>query len=656
MKFERGLETEAIDIEFLSSNWEKFVILRANRWMEFHSRHGKHYNMRMPLSGTSLAYNAPMCELYTTTIKNLVFRTNLEQGRYFAPFETKIDHINSCDIDTTHLLCSFGGNNGIVECWDPRSKECIAKLDMFDSIPDISPTPGIEKIKFGNDGLTLAVGLSSGHTGVYDIRRYKPLYVLNQKNHISIRDINFHSQSNTIITADSKSIRYWKLSDGELYTIIQPSECVNSICSVENSGILFVGQEQHRIGSYYVPSIGCAPKWCPFLDSMTDELEENKYQSIYYNYKFITNSELEGLGLTHLIGTNLLKPYMHGFYIDLKLYKRVKAIVDPDAYEKFLKMKTKEKIDEKRSGRIGIKTAVGSKRKNYDGNADDDVGNEMQQLVAKQEMQSVKVNKGYANYLIDKSQNVINTRETQLEREMKENERRMGINDNDNESKSFENKDNDIDTRMALEPLIDPRFNMMFKNEEFDINNDRLMKDLQFRPELLRNDDILNAMQYDTIKQYAISQGFGSNNKNNNNNDNNNNNNGNKNDDGKQNKSKNKNKNKSKDKDENKEENDRIVSAKIIDKLVSGDGKINSNHTNQNDKRNERFLDSDDDDDDNELEDSDLDVAQENDNNENDSQEMDGEINDDASQSDDDNDDESNRDSDEDASQNFRSL
>eukprot|EP01083_Nonionella_stella_P185836 678775_1 len=365
IKFERGLESEPIDFCFLSENWEKFVVLRDHRWMEFHSRHGKHYNMRMPLIGTCMAYNKPMCELYTGTIKNIVLRANLEQGRYYAPYETSLEHITCCDTDTTHLLSAFGGANGVVECWDPRQKECIAKLDMYDSIPSISPTPEISKIKFGTDGLSLAVGLSSGHLGVYDLRRQKPLHVLNHRNKISIRDIAFHQQSSKIISCDAKTIRYWEQASGELYTVITPAEPINNLAVVDNSGVIFVAQEQHRIGAYYVPSVGIAPKWCPFLDNMTEELEESKYKSIYVDYKFVSRDELEALGLEHLMGTNILKPYMHGFFMDIKLYRRVRSIVDPDAYDKFLKSKTEQKVKMQRSGRIQVESKLPDVNKSY---------------------------------------------------------------------------------------------------------------------------------------------------------------------------------------------------------------------------------------------------------------------------------------------------
>jgi len=45
--------------------------------------------------------------------------------------------------------------------------------------------------------------------------------------------------------------------------------------------------------------------------------------TIYDHYKFLTKEELERLNLTNLIGTNLLRAYMHGFFINYSLYKKV---------------------------------------------------------------------------------------------------------------------------------------------------------------------------------------------------------------------------------------------------------------------------------------------------------------------------------------------
>jgi ribosome biogenesis protein ENP2 len=52
-------------------------------------------------------------------------------------------------------------------------------------------------------------------------------------------------------------------------------------------------------------------------------MEENAETVIYENYKFVTKEDLERLNLTNLIGTNLLKAYMHGYFVDYGLYKKV---------------------------------------------------------------------------------------------------------------------------------------------------------------------------------------------------------------------------------------------------------------------------------------------------------------------------------------------
>ena len=45
--------------------------------------------------------------------------------------------------------------------------------------------------------------------------------------------------------------------------------------------------------------------------------------SVYDDYKFVTRSELEGLGLAHLVGSSLLRAYMHGYFMDIRLYNKV---------------------------------------------------------------------------------------------------------------------------------------------------------------------------------------------------------------------------------------------------------------------------------------------------------------------------------------------
>ena len=44
--------------------------------------------------------------------------------------------------------------------------------------------------------------------------------------------------------------------------------------------------------AYFVPSLGPAPRWCSFLESLTEELEESANPAVYDDYRFVTRPDL----------------------------------------------------------------------------------------------------------------------------------------------------------------------------------------------------------------------------------------------------------------------------------------------------------------------------------------------------------------------------
>jgi ribosome biogenesis protein ENP2 len=104
--------------------------------------------------------------------------------------------------------------------------------------------------------------------------------------------------------------------------------------------------------TYYIPQLGPAPRWCAFLDNLTDEMEENSTQITYDNYKFVTRKELASLGLNKLIGTNVVRSYMHGYFIDVRLWEQARLISNPFAYEEYRERRLLEKIEKERESRI----------------------------------------------------------------------------------------------------------------------------------------------------------------------------------------------------------------------------------------------------------------------------------------------------------------
>ena len=59
-----------------------------------------------------------------------------------------------------------------------------------------------------------------------------------------------------------------------------------------------------------------------------------------------------------MIGTGLLRAYMHGYFMDIRLYRKAKSIADPFAYQEYRKSKIKKKIEEQRTGRVQVKVGV----------------------------------------------------------------------------------------------------------------------------------------------------------------------------------------------------------------------------------------------------------------------------------------------------------
>uniref|UniRef100_A0A9L0ISV9 Nucleolar protein 10 n=1 Tax=Equus asinus TaxID=9793 RepID=A0A9L0ISV9_EQUAS len=142
------------------------------------------------------------------------------------------------------------------------------------------------------------------------------------------------------------------LLDCALSSVTADSE-INSLPTI--SALKFNGALTMAVGTSTGQVLGPAPRWCSFLDNLTEELEENPESTVYDDYKFVTKKDLENLGLTHLIGSPFLRAYMHGFFMDIRLYHKVKLMVNPFAYEEYRKDKIRQKIEETRAQRVQLK-------------------------------------------------------------------------------------------------------------------------------------------------------------------------------------------------------------------------------------------------------------------------------------------------------------
>lgn len=384
LKYKRHVNVEIVDFQILEQSYEKFALLTAERSVELHTPFGKHFETRVPRFGRDLMLHKGSAELYVVGDGREAWRLNLHQGRFLAPVETESGRKggnNVCGISPVNSLLYFGGENSTVDVWDSRvvarAKEPAGVLDVYDALCAFDATtrrlmganrPEITALRCDeSDGVSFAVGTEDGFVGLFDLRMAGAVAVRDHGNGMAIRSVRLHDDGAHVLSADTKSIKVWKRGGGNVLVAIEPDADLNHLCVVGGSGVLFAAVAAPRVKTFYVPALGNAPKWCAFLDNFTEELEggrkvrgdsheaEEEEEEVYENYKFVSAEELGGLGLGHLVGTDMLRAYMHGYFVHQKLYRRAVEVSEPFAYEKYRREKAREKIEAERQSRIAKK-------------------------------------------------------------------------------------------------------------------------------------------------------------------------------------------------------------------------------------------------------------------------------------------------------------
>lgn len=380
---------------FLSSDYSKSVHLQEDRSIEFHTPGGRHYSMRIPRYGRDLVYDKSSTELYVPSVgvngngMGEVFRINLELGRFMNEFEIDVggDDPNSAGagalqggigaggINTgavatdSHGLLAFGTTLGTIEYWDPRVRTRVATL----MVPtEFGQRPEVTALDFHRSGIRNAVGTSSGLIYLYDLRSPMPTLKKDQGYDYPIQHVQFLTSSSTtrssnlepkILSADKRIIKIWEEQDGKPWTSVEPDVDINCVAWCQDSGMILTANEGKQQHAFLIPQLGPAPKWCAFLDNVVEEMADDpndpnafssrKSGEVYDNFKFLTLPQLRSINLDHLVGkTNLLRPYMHGYFVAQRLYEEARLIANPTSYEEERAKRVHEKIEKERESRI----------------------------------------------------------------------------------------------------------------------------------------------------------------------------------------------------------------------------------------------------------------------------------------------------------------
>ncbi|KAL3134725.1 hypothetical protein ABBQ32_007727 [Trebouxia sp. C0010 RCD-2024] len=345
-------------MQILSEDYSKAAFLCQDRSIQFHAKYGMHYSTRVPSFGRDLAYAPFSADLLVVGSTPQVL--NLAEGRFLSPLPAKSPGINACGISQVHGLFGCAGDNGVLECFDLRKRTSIGTLNAAAAagVADAELTA----VRFDDSGLHCAVGTSNGLVALYDLRSSRPLLVKDHMYGDKITDIKFHSahgsSGNTgrkVVSSDSHIVKIWDEQTGINFTNIEPQEAgINDICLWKDSGLAMLACDAPKIQAYFIPALGPAPRWCSFLESLTEELEATDAPAVYDDYRFVTKAELDSLGLNHLIGTSLMRAYMHGYFVDNRLWHKARSLAEPFAYDTYRQQRIQQKLEDERKSRIGL--------------------------------------------------------------------------------------------------------------------------------------------------------------------------------------------------------------------------------------------------------------------------------------------------------------
>ena len=149
--------------------------------------------------------------------------------------------------------------------------------------------------------------------------------------------------------------RITNLQTNKLFTVLEPKYKINSAVPYPDSGLLLLACKAPQMGAYFIPALGKAPKWCSFIENLTEEMEEQTRTNIYNEFRFLTTEDLEKINAKHMIGTKFVKSYMHGFIMKAKLYEKLKAEAEPFDLEAYKQEALKKRLERELSDKIYIK-------------------------------------------------------------------------------------------------------------------------------------------------------------------------------------------------------------------------------------------------------------------------------------------------------------
>eukprot|EP01053_Blabericola_migrator_P006179 Blabericola_migrator_1__6178@NODE_3118_length_2025_cov_20_137385_g1953_i0_p1_GENE_NODE_3118_length_2025_cov_20_137385_g1953_i0NODE_3118_length_2025_cov_20_137385_g1953_i0_p1_ORF_typecomplete_len509_score95_59ANAPC4_WD40/PF12894_7/1_3e03ANAPC4_WD40/PF12894_7/54ANAPC4_WD40/PF12894_7/0_0045ANAPC4_WD40/PF12894_7/1_6eIF2A/PF08662_11/1_3eIF2A/PF08662_11/85eIF2A/PF08662_11/0_44PQQ_2/PF13360_6/93PQQ_2/PF13360_6/0_0045NUC153/PF08159_12/0_00069Cytochrom_D1/PF02239_16/1_7Cytochrom_D1/PF02239_16/9_1_NODE_31 len=336
LKFCRHVDSEIIDFEFLSEDYKKIVMLQNDRYVEFHAQGGRHHRLRIPTFGRSICFDNNTANLWIATGTEHIYLMDLEEGVHLEPIHSSMSEQNVISTGNHHRLTFVGGETGL-EVWDCRvSREDAIHVinhivnpdEIFSNHTDTSPA--VTSVAVQDRGFNIALGTDNGLCQIYDIRHSVPLVTKEHAIDTPIKDIHFmnvqrdYGDEAAVVSADERIVKLWDAKSGQVLASFEAAARINNICPYPNSGLIFVAQDDRKVGTYFVDCAGLAPRWASFLDNLVEEMDDENNKVFYDDFEFVTLADLDKLKTDFDEIKSKLRPHTHGYLIPRGLYRYLK--------------------------------------------------------------------------------------------------------------------------------------------------------------------------------------------------------------------------------------------------------------------------------------------------------------------------------------------
>lgn len=320
LKCLRGCDSEIVDFALLEDDYKKIAMVCADRNIEVHARHGKHFKTRVPKMPRCMYFERFSGDLLVGASSDEVYRLNLNEGRFQPSFKMQSTGISSMIFNPALNLLLAGGELGNINLVDYRLQKNIANVVLNDG-------ENLTCLKQSENPFEFWAGSEEGLVRLYDLRTSRFVNERRHPNLLPIKSIELIPRLNLVATSDPKSIRITEQSgSSELIGSFEQKSPINSVKIYKESGLVLFANDAPKIGALFVPALGSAPRFCQFLENITEEFEEKVNTNLFEDQKFVTYEELMALNGKSLLGTRKVTAHLNGFMISEKTYDGLRQV------------------------------------------------------------------------------------------------------------------------------------------------------------------------------------------------------------------------------------------------------------------------------------------------------------------------------------------